>query len=169
MMRFIDKKELSFKNGYICEGDMIVAIDDKVIHQVNSLEHIADTVNFVLDNKDKIDAALNPTELPKYKPVNNTMIKTETKTPKLDEYTETIKGIIDELETKGANEEMEEIINKYCIDLIEWLNADEIIVNDDCQLPRKLEANPLDMDVDHVVSIIQLFVELSDEVEAVTA
>lgn len=171
-MRFVKKEELLFKEGYLTIDGKIIAINNEVINQLNDLERVADVVNFVEDNKDKIDAAMNPVEMPKFKPseYKSCKVKHNYETPKLDAYVQNIEDIIKEIENKDEAENAANILNEHYSELIDWISSDEVIILDDpVHVPTKMYTNILNITVEMVTAVIADYVDNHDAVQAVCA
>ena len=171
-MRFVKKENLSYKNGYIVDvNGNVMALNDKVVRQVNEFNRLCDLLNFVHENEAKIDLALGEHELPKYEPSMESryVIESAPKTPKLDEHTKNIEDIIEEIDNKERVEGCSLIINDRFLDLLEFCEEDEVIVQDaPSELPRRMLTNPLEIEGKHIILAVREFCENKEEIDAVT-
>lgn len=157
-MKFVNKSELKFKQGYIVnkEGEA-VSIDEDILNQLILVDHEL----FEWCKRTKLEEAAHYRNL-----LDKTTAKFDdkenfyryevfgVKTPMLDKKVQDSIELAEEIEAQEAAKAANKFVNEVIPDLIEFADADEVVVND--QACNKMQFEYLEDDMFESLADIDL-------------
>ncbi|WP_298049631.1 hypothetical protein [uncultured Bifidobacterium sp.] len=172
MKKYIAKDKLAYEDGYLMteDGTVVSIVGRPIDIELRELAHMADVLAFIDEHEDEIAKAKVEGEMPAFAPVPDSRIELKKKngTPKLDEYVDNVKAIVEEIEDNSKVEEANKIANEM-IELIDMAESDKVLVDMDAGHLCKLPCNPLELNKEGIVSIVFAWVESKETIKAVGA
>jgi hypothetical protein len=158
-MELVAKKDLSFKDGWLVNGNQILN-NAVLVSEVNDIVGLRDFNKFLKDNKDRIETVGTTViyEAPKSNEVS--ILLPEPKTPAIEKAIKEATDIMEELETKDAHEIAQKCLNNIP-ELIEFITSDTY-VSDGIIVARKFLIDPLTLIEKDLIKTFTEFAELKD-------
>lgn len=165
-MKMINKSELEYKNGYIVNGDEIIAVDPYIILQANALEEMVQKRRW-LNDQPQACSGPNLSSFERESELD-VLPHWEAETPLMDKKIEDSLKLMEELDEMN----MVNLVNKelkYFEELIEFTSKDYVIDMPSQCAPEKFDmptlGNPLELTAQQVAEYIAEAYELdvSDE------
>lgn len=166
-MQFVSKKDIEFKRGYFVVDGKIMMPASVIISEVNKLSDLNDVMGFINDNLDKIKAASEKKEMPKFTPKAKVSIKQTPNTPTLDEYVDKLSNIMDEIETATTFVKADKIVENFFANILEFAHEDDVLLTDDFNPNHRMNMNPLNLSDEKIVDFINEVLAAKDYIAAV--
>ena len=166
-MKLVKKSKLKFKNNMFFHKNKAIDIDPEVTRQLNKLEETIQMYDYL--NAQPKESAPRSLVGFKRKSSRDCMgIDVSVQTPELDARKASAIKIKEELEKLDSAYQAQKLLDEI-IDLIEWLQSDEILIHSAGQYVTRHDyrtlGNPLELDSDVVVRIITMIVESPIRIE----
>lgn len=155
-MKLVKKSKLKFKNNMFFHKNKAVDIDPEVTRQLNKLEETIQMYDY-LNAQPKESAPRSLAGFKRKSSNEGRGIDVSVHTPELDARKASALKIKDELEKLDSANQAQKLLDEI-VDLIEWLQSDEVLISPAGQYVTKHDyrmlGNPLELMPDEVLHIV---------------
>lgn len=151
-MKMINKSELEYKDGYVLNGNDIVALDPRIVRQANSLEEMVQKRRWL---NDQPSACAGP-NLSSFERESefDALPHWEAETPLIDKKIEDSMKFMKELDEVNLVDMVNEKIFNYLKELVEFSTKDYVIDESGLCSPERFDlptlGNPLELTADQI-------------------
>lgn len=156
-MRLIDKKDMSFKRGFLLDADGYTIKLNRLAEEVNELTEMKELNDFI--NENRIDIELSA-DVVVYKPTNRNQVPAlrtnkTVRTPLLDKEIELAEAKALEFLNKQNVVDIDQHLARYR-NLAQWFQNEDIIVADETPAPVvKFFSNILELTEQDVIETVE--------------
>lgn len=152
-MKFINKSDLEFRDGFLVHGDDVVMVSAAIVYQANKLDEVIQRKKW--EDANSVDPMLvrERSEFNR-KSMFDVELNLSVDTPTLDAKIEESKRLSDDIKQQAAIDDISETLS-HCDDLVQFIVSDKVLASDDGVLIRfdlPILGNPLELTIDSLVN-----------------